>query len=298
MRKLGLVVAVSCLAAGVFAMSGATQGYEAPRRASPKDVYCSGFFSSTQLPADLRIVMGEDAVGRLVYSQHDLIYLSHGSDGGVRPGAHYLVVRPVNDPNPVQAFGRIEKPSQGELVNSMGQLYQDIGHVEVKYVHETTSTAYVVEACDALNAGDVLIPFEERPTPEYKPSAAFDRFATTTARGEGTVVLGKDFGSTFGQGDVIYVNLGSSQGVKVGDYVRLFRYAAGTDYRGYDRMGQGQLRKIRGMPLGYEIPTMRKDLPREVLGEAFVVHVDSGSVTAVVTLSLREVHAGDFAELE
>jgi len=199
----------------------------------------------------------------------------------------------------VQAYGVPgTDASQMSVWRSLGQFYYDIGRVEVRYVHDTTATATVLELCDALNAGDVLIPFEERPMPEYKPSEKFNRFEQPTGRAQGRVVMGKEFNHMVALGDIIYVNLGSSQGVKAGDYVRLYRPATGTAYHGYDRMGQGQLRRQRGMPQGYEIPKMRQDLPREVLGEAFVVRVDEYSAVALVTLSLREIHAGDFAELE
>lgn len=292
MEKLARVLILSLLVAGV-ALTAAAQGYEPPTQANHKDIYCSGFVSSSRLPANLRIVMAEDAVGRIVYSQYDYIYLSQGRNGGVSVGQRYLVVRPMNDPNPVQAFDR-----QQPIFKAIGQLYHDVGSVEVTAVGETVATALVLEACDALNAGDVLIPFENRPVPEYKPSVTFDRFAPMQSRGDATLMMGKDFGYTFGQGDVVYINLGSAQGVKVGDYFRAYRYAKGTIYQGYRKAGQGQLRRLRGMPAGYEIPKMRKDLPREVLGEAFVVRVDQNSSTALVTYSLREMHAGDFVELE
>lgn len=294
MKKLGLVIVVSLLAVGLLPQRGTAQlGYAPPRRANPKDVYCSGFLSATKLPATLRIVMAEDAVGRVMYSQYDYIYLSHGQNGGVQAGQRYLVVRPVNDPDDMQAF-----ENQRPIIRTLGQLYQDIGRVEVTGVHPTTATALVTEACDALNAGDVLIPFEERPAPDYKPSEAFDRFAPLSGKTEGTILLGKDFGHLMGQGDVVYINLGSTQGVKVGDYLRVFRAADATRYEGYRGMGRGQLRSYRGVPYGYEIPKMRRDLPQEVIGEVFVVRVDQNTATAVVTLSLREIHAGDFVEME
>jgi hypothetical protein len=170
--------------------------------------------------------------------------------------------------------------------------------VEVKYVHETTATALVLELCDSLQAGDMLIPYEDRPRPEYKPSEKFNRFEQPAGRATGRVVMGKEFTHMVALGDIIYVNLGSGQGVKAGDYLRLYRSATGTEYRGYNSMGKGHMRRVRGTPLGHEIPHMRPDLPREVLGEAFVVRVDSNSAVAVITLSLREIHAGDYAELE
>ena len=292
MRMLGRVIILSLLVVGL-SLAAAAQGYEPPTQANHKDVYCSGFVASSPLPANLRIVMAEDAVGGVMYSQYDYIYLSQGRNGGVSLGQRYQVVRPVNDPNPVQAFDR-----QQPIFKAIGQLYMDLGWVEVTGVHETTATALVQEACEGLNAGDVLIPFENRPVPEYKPSVTFDRFAPMQSRGDATLMMGKDFGSAFGQGDVVYINLGTSQGVKAGDYFRVYRYASGTIYEGYRKAGQGQSRHLRGMPYGYEIPIMRKDLPREVLGEAFVVRVDGNASTALVTLSLGEMHAGDFVELE
>jgi len=289
---LGRVLILSLLLAAA-SLPAAAQAYEPPTMANHKDVYCSGFVSSSSLPASLRIVMAEDAVGRVTYSQNDYIYLSQGQNGGLSVGTRYLVVRPVNDPNPVEAFKR-----QNAILKAIGRLYLDLGWVQVTGVHPTTATALVGEACDALQAGDVLIPFENRPIPEFKPSASFDRFAPMQSRGDATLVVGKEFGATFGEGDVVYINLGTNAGVKPGDYFRVYRYASGTIYEGFKKMGQGQLRRYRGVPPGYEIPKMRKDLPREVLGEAFVVRTDTNSSTAVVTLSLGEMHAGDFAELE
>ena len=95
-----------------------------------------------------------------------------------------------------------------------------------------------------------------------------------------------------------YINLGTNQGVKVGDYLRVFRAGSGTIYEGYRRMGRGQPRTYRGVPYGYEIPKMRRDLPNEVLGEVFVVRADQNTSTAVITLSLTEIHSGDSVELE
>lgn len=292
MKTLGRAALLSLLVAGLV-IAAAAQGYEPPSRANPKDVYCSGFVASSPLPANLRIAMAEDAVGRISYSQYDYVYLSQGSNGGVSMGQRYSVVRPLNDPYAVQAFS-----GQARIMRRMGQLYQDIGLLEVTGVHATTATALVLQACEPLNAGDVVVPFQARPDPPFKPSEVFDRFAPPSGLAEATIVMGKEFGTTLGQGDVGYINLGSAQGVKPGDYFRVYRYGSGTIYEGYKNVGRGLLRRMRGMPYGHEIPKVRRDLPREVLGEMFVTHTDQNSSTAVVTLSLREMHAGDFVELQ
>ena len=38
------------------------------------------------------------------------------------------------------------------------------------------------------------------------------------------IVESKDYQQSAGQGNTVYVNLGTNKGVKVGDYFRVFRY--------------------------------------------------------------------------
>ena len=44
----------------------------------------------------------------------------------------------------------------------------------------------------------------------------------------GMLVFGKDFRQVYGKFQTVYVNLGTNQGVKVGDYMRVFRYQGGN----------------------------------------------------------------------
>ena len=38
------------------------------------------------------------------------------------------------------------------------------------------------------------------------------------------LVVGQQFSQMFGKNSIAYVNLGNAQGVKMGDYLRIFRY--------------------------------------------------------------------------
>jgi len=109
------------------------------------------------------------------------------------------------------------------------------------------------------------------------------------------IVAAKDFIALIGTKDTIHVNLGSAQGVKVGDYFRIFRYQGshishvyqdyGYQYRSY---GYGKTPKRYNW----------KELPREVLGEGVVLRVSPTSSTVLVTQSLREIFLGNYVELE
>jgi len=268
-------------------------------------VYCSGFVAATPVESNLRIVLGEDGVGHQMASLYDYVYLDHGNDGGVRPGQRYMIIRPWNDTTApeAEAFkGEHEMTRQFGAPwykdKYVGQYYLDIGQLEVKYVYPTKSTAQITYTCDGPMIGDFLVPFEERPSPEFKPTDGFDRFAEPSGKAVGRLLPGKDFGHLFGEGNVLYVALGANDGVVVGDYVRLFRAGTGTEYRGASgSQDKGQWKKYRGVVEGVEIPKMPPDLPREVLGEALVLRVEDKTATAIVTHSLREILAGDYAEL-
>jgi hypothetical protein len=109
------------------------------------------------------------------------------------------------------------------------------------------------------------------------------------------VVMAKDFAQTTGQRDTIYVNLGTNQGVKVGDYFRIFRYqgthASLTDI---DKDTQYKLFGFGSAPAVYTW----NDLPREVLGEGIVLNVSPNSSTVLITFSSSEIFSGDYVELE
>jgi hypothetical protein len=103
------------------------------------------------------------------------------------------------------------------------------------------------------------------------------------------------FQQSQGQGMTTYVNLGAAQGVKVGDYIRIFRYQG----KGIEtvRQSKGYAYQIYGFgstPARYEW----KDLPREVLGEGIVLNASRNAATVFITYSSAEIYPGDNVEIE
>src|SRR6266699_3685552 len=62
------------------------------------------------------------------------------------------------------------------------------------------------------------------PAGPYKDAAALYTLAPVSGKHVEMVVRGRDTSQLTGRWDSIYVNLGTKQGVKVGDYFRIFRY--------------------------------------------------------------------------
>jgi hypothetical protein len=109
------------------------------------------------------------------------------------------------------------------------------------------------------------------------------------------VVTKKHFGQISGTGSIVFVNLGSAQGVRLGDYFRVFRYhgsriesvyqPAGMTYKAY---GFGST------PVAYHWD----EVPRQVLGEGIVLRTGPNSSTVLLTTLKQEISDGDYVEIE
>jgi len=252
-------------------------------------VYCSGFVSSDQ-GGDSHLISGEESNSKIIFTLHDYVYISKGSSQGVHVGDRYSVFRPEQDPTKIPWF-----KWQDKLMKAMGIYYKDVGQLKVLNVQPNVSTAEVSFACDYLQRGDSIRPLQERPSPPYKPAAKFDPFAPVSGKSVGMVVVGKDFSQEYGQFQTIFINLGTNQGVNVGDYMRIFRYqgtkaetAPNFDDYQYKMYGFGS------NPVAYKW----NELPREIRGEGIVLNVSPNSSTVFITYSRNEMFAGDYAEVE
>ncbi len=109
------------------------------------------------------------------------------------------------------------------------------------------------------------------------------------------VVAGKQNADLYGKNSTVYVNLGSGQGVKVGDYLRIFRY------QGSRAETVPQTKDFQFMMYGFGSAPQRyewNDLPREILGEGLVLNVSRNSSTMMITLTSGQIYAGDYVEIE
>lgn len=279
-------------------MLGAAAGYAQEIRTAPKDptapdyniVNCSGFVSDQKFPQEFHLISGEQSNYKLTFTSGDYVYINRGQDKGVRVGDRFFVIRPDDYAGDVPWFKWQEK-----LMKAMGTQYMDAGQVRVVSVQPKVSIAQVIFSCDYMQRGDIVLPYQERPVPAFKETAALDHFAPVSGKPVAMLVTGKDHQDAFGKNSAVYVNLGTNQGVKVGDYFRIFRYQGSTaetvpqtkDYQ-YTMYGFGSA------PQRYSW----NDLPREILGEGIVFNVSHNSSTMMITVSSSEIYAGDYIEIE
>ena len=275
----------------VCSAQAAPQAATTPLQPDYSFVYCSGFVSDQKVGDEIRLISGEQSNLKITFAHGDYVYINRGQDKGVRVGDRFSVLRPDSDPLEASWF-----KWQTKLLKAMGTAYIDAGQIRVISVQPKVSVAEVTFSCAAyMQRGDIVVPYQDRPAPPFKDASAFDHFAPVSGKPVAMVVTGAGFHQVSGRNDAVYVNLGTSQGVKVGDYFRFFRYEGSTAETAPQTKGyQYKLFGFGSTPIRYEW----NDLPREIVGEGIVLNVSHNSSTVLITYSTLEVYAGDYVEIE
>jgi hypothetical protein len=265
------------------------------------DVYCAGFISQRLLPDAKFIDGGLQTPESTKYVNGDIVYL-RGHDYTL--GGQYEVIRELRDVNEYEMF-----PGQKKLLKITGQPYAEIGRVRIIDTRSKSAIAQVEFSCDPINPGDTVIPFAEKQMITFHAPQRFDRFLPTSSKISGRIVMGKDFDSELGTGQKVYFNVGSNQGVKVGDYFRAVR--------NYDEDLHDPVDSL-SFKASYSDDTQKKqasfdpglweksngpvihvrDLPRRAVGEIVVIGTTPTTSTGMIVFAMEDVHAGDGVELD
>jgi len=289
LAKSAKLCLVLLLGAGV----SAAQRSEAVKKANQPDasqINCGGFFSDQKVGGDTHLVSGEDSTMKLTWTTGDYVHVNRGMNQGVKEGDLYTVVRMESDANKVMWF-----KWQPKLLKAMGESYRDLGQVRIVKAEPKVSVAQVTFACGLMQRGDVLIPYQPRPVGPFKDPAKFDIFAGVSGKPVAMVVASKDWAQAVGQGDTVYVNLGTVQGVKPGDYFRIFHYqGTRAEMAPTEKDYQYKLFGFGSAPQRYEW----NDLPRQIIGEGIVLSATKNSSTVLITFTRSEVFTGDYVEIE
>jgi len=206
---------------------------------------CAPTAVTDEPPMPLRVTGGQDVSTRRNYAPGDFVTINAGARNGMTVGQEYFVRRTEKD--------RTFKSDDGPMT------IRTAGWVRVYAVDDELSLATVTYACDAIEVGDYLetfkLPEAIVPNPD-KPKAERDHYAR--------VLGGNDLRSSFGRGDYLTINRGSSEGVKVGAQFVVYRD------------------KHESKNFLFE------------LGEAVAVTVGPKVSTLLITLSRDEFHEGDY----
>jgi hypothetical protein len=276
------------------------------------NLYCAGYISPSKVNTEYEIVGAENEQEQFVYAQGQFIYISVGANKGVKVGDMFSVVRP-------RAKFKSEFSNKGNL----GIYVQEVGAVEVVKVKREVSVARVTTSCDNFLMGDLLQPIPQRVSPTFMQRPPLDLFAEPSGKVSGRIVLARDGLEMLGREQIVYIDLGAEDNVKVGDYFTIFRplgsgnlfisdedeISAPTDkgfesseYKGgkFSIMAprkkgddaNGDIRKTE------EAKSNRPKGLRKVVGELVILNVKERTATAVIVRTAQEIHTGDMVELQ
>ena len=266
------------------------------------DLYCAGFINKQLLPDVNFVAGGLDTPNTTKYVTGDMIYLA-GS--GYQTGQQFMIVRELQDPNRYELF-----EGQHALIRATGQPYSELARVRIVDTRSKMAIGEVEFSCDPIVPGDLAIPFVEKPTVQFHPPVHFDRFLPATGKASGRIVMAKDFDSELGTGMKVYMNVGSSQGIKAGDYLRAVRsyetdlkdpvdslsFKASTTEDTQKRPAVIQPTMLDRYTKGPRID--EGQLPRRAVGEVVVLSTTPTTSTGMIVFALEDVHAGDAVELD
>jgi hypothetical protein len=311
-RRMLASVLLFC-AFGAGAASAQTSARMRTPVARESESACGGFIEQTPQAASGQLVGGYDEAERHSFAQGDFVYIDAGAQAGVREGQEFTVVRPR---------GRFS--SKFSSKGTLGVYTQEVGRLRVVRVRDRVSVAQVTRACSDLLLGDLLRPYAMREVPPTRAESSLDRFAEPTGKKTGRIVLARDGRESVSRDDVVFIDLGAEDNIKVGDYLTVFRpkgHGTITSYgeevtansrRGYEsnelRGGTfsneaQRVNNVDGPKSGSTVKSpaikrSRPPVPRKVVGEIVVLRVEGRTATAVVTRLAQEIHTGDAVELQ
>lgn len=282
------------------------------------NLYCAGYIQSSDIDANLEIVGASNEKERHVYAQGDELYINSGSNTGIKVGDVFSVIR---------LRGKFK--SKFSKKKDLGIYVQEVGSVEVIRVRRDFSIARVRTSCEVILLGDLLTKVPKRKSPIFKPRPVLDIFTSPSQKVSGRIIMAKDGIEVPGRDNIVYIDLGREDNIKVGDYMTIYR-PLGTGniykevpaeemnakdggfesdrYRGGGFSNQAPRSKGTGISgllgVGGNLVTSEnaksrrpKEL-RKIVGELVVLNVLEKTATAVILRTASEIHTGDHVEVQ
>jgi hypothetical protein len=265
------------------------------------DLQCAGFVEKQKLPDASFVAGGLDTPNTAQYAGGDLIFLTGQS---YELGKLYRVVRELHDPNRYEEFD-----GQFSMLKAMGQPYAELATVRVVDTRSKSAIAHIEFSCAPVVPGDLVTAFVDRPSLPLHPPLRFDRFAPPNGKASGRIVMAKDFDAELGTGMKVYMNLGTTQGVKVGDYFRAVRSYEADLHNPVDSLSfkasTAEDTQARQPSIDQTMLTRHNgpiihvaNFPRRAVGEILVLQTTPTTSTGMIVFAMEDLHLGDGVELD
>ncbi len=229
-----------------------------PEQVAPEKFFTvsgsEGFLLETDLNASGTILQADH--NRLVVGQEDYVYTDIGTELGARSGDKYSILK------------RVKKVYHPETGSFIGYKFLPLGSLELVDLEAKSSRAIITNSYLEISPGAKLVPYRDnrREVSLKAAKTSLDGFIVETKMG--TITIGKE--------DIVYLDLGKTQGVEVGNMLYV----------------------VRDVPVDETF--VKRDagtLPQLLLGAVVVVEVSDKTSTALVVKSVETIYLGDKVKL-
>ncbi len=215
------------------------------------------FVDVDELEAAARIDGG--VVEKELLADGDTVYLAYPEGQMPRTGERFAIYEEKK---------RVKHPDSGEVVGSYVRI---LGELEVVSAQRgKRARAIITDSNDVIERGDRVGPLQ-RTFKTVEPSR-------NEVSRQGTVVAMLKNDELIGEGEIVFLDLGAADGVKVGN--RMFVVRRGDAYA--EVMGPGD-----------NIGKDDRRFPARAIGEVLVVQTGDEVAVGLVTLALQEMGVGD-----
>lgn len=276
------------------------------------NLYCAGYVETNAIDTGSKIVGAENEQEKYTYAQGDNVYINRGANRGAKVGDRFSVVRPR---------GRVE--TRWSNKRNLGFYVQEVGTLEVVKVKADVSVARISYSCDSFLLGDLLQPTVSRTSPMFTQRPALDVFGEPSGKTSGRIFMARDGQEMLGREQIVYIDLGAEDNVKVGDYLTIYRQLGKgnlfekTPNESVSARDEGfQSKEYRGGKFSIQAPRKQGERAegrlettegakrgrpaglRKVVGELVILNVKEKTATAVITRTAQEIHTGDRVEIQ
>ena len=253
---------------------------------SSSEMSCIGLIRDTHIPADVFIAGTREEGANALAAEGELVYLNGPALSTLKSGEKYRVVRPEGTLRDRQTR------------DEMGIYFKSLATVRVERVETGSAVAVILNSCQAIAKGDLVVPATPRIPVEFKGELS-NRLTGFPEQGlTSVIILGEDDVHELATGQFCFIKAGSRDGVKPGDRFTVYRLPIPFQLQDLVVNGVGRMRSYQKVnvatydPQLIEILRERKIPPRPV-GDIVVVEAGETSAAARVINSLVEIHPGD-----
>jgi hypothetical protein len=172
---------------------------------------CAQYVVRNREDESLFLLGSEQGADKVGLAERDVVYLSKGSNSGVKAGDLYTLHH--------EAYA-VRHPVSGK---SLGTKIETTGWVKVIMVFEDSACAVIEQSCNDVHAGDYLKPFEKANVPMVVNRAPAACCSPANGKVMRHVVDLQDDATIAGQGQFLTIDAGTEDGISPGSVFSLFR---------------------------------------------------------------------------